>query len=276
MLPSGSWDVLPGLQERISLVSRSSSSREIVRIRPSALVFTAMMLIVGVLLLATNNIDPKAIRRPTMPVDVFVNMRYTGWTSPDGLIQFEYPDSWVVQPMSSLAYGIVPAGTGTSEAFISVSMRTTASLLSWFSLDKTLAQDTTPDVLLQHALPILSPDQPVTVKPVQAGSLKGAGFHYVHNIPAATASGQAVRNEGELWLLSLDSTHVLALTAEVPGTDWPKMQPVFDHLVSTLKVDAPGAVKAIGTAAPTQAATEAAPTAASTAAPTAGTPPAAP
>ncbi len=242
--------------------------------------FTALMLTVGVLLLATNNIDPKALRRPTVPVDVFADIRYAGWTSPDGLIQFEYPDAWVVQPIGALAYGIAPAGTGVSEVFISLSMRTTASLLSWFNLDNVLTQDTTPDVLLQRIVPSLSTGQPLTIKPVQAGSLKGAGLHYANNIPAAAATGQAVHNEGELWLLSLDSTHILALTSEVPGNDWPKMQPVFDHLVNTLKVDAPAAVKAIGTAAPTQAATQAAteavPTAIPTTVPATGTPPAAP
>jgi hypothetical protein len=164
--------------------------------------------------------------------------------------------------------------------FISVSMRTTASLLSWFNLDSVLLQDTTPDALLQRALPSLSPNRPLTVKPVQAGSLKGAGIHYMNDIPGAAATGQATRTEGELWLLALDSTHVLALTAEVPGSDWPRMQPVFDHLVNTLKVDVSGAVKAIGTAVPmqtaTQGATEAVPAVVPTAVPTAATPSAAP
>jgi hypothetical protein len=268
----GYWGALTGLRERINLVPRSSSSREFVRIRPSALVFATMMLSVGVLLLATNNIDPKATTRPTVPVDFFADIKYGGWKSPDGLIQFECPDTWVVQSIGPFSYVIIPAEAHSIEVSISLSMGATASLLSRVGFGNNPAPDTAPDILLKQAFGSPSSGTAPTIKPVQVGSLKGADMHYVADVPD-TATRQTLHSEGELWLLSLDTKHMLALAPSVLGNDWPKMQPVFDHLVSTLKVDVPTAVKAIdaaesptakapaaaGTAAPTQAATSAVP-----------------
>ncbi len=263
-------------------MSKPPKSRELARIQPSALVFVVLVLIVGALLLVSGGIDPKAGERakftdtpgPTAtPVDVFSVTKYTAWKSTNGTIQLEHPDSWVPQPDPSggPAYTIAsPASQGES---ISLFMSTTARLGV-----QNAAANTPPDQLLKLIFADLPKDQPaVTIHPVQAAGLNGAGLH--QSLSQTDSSGQPVQLDRELWVLSLDPTHVFVVQAVARTGDWPKMQLVFDHVVNTLKIDATSAVHLLDTAAAatpaaTSAATSAPTSAATSAAPAQGTPPA--
>jgi hypothetical protein len=246
-------------------VSNTSSSRVVARIQPSALIFTTLVLIIGALLLASNNIDPKASERarftdtpaptsslaPTVtPVDVFAYSKFTSWQSPDGLLQFERPDGWDVQSQASAGTEYIVAAPAAQYEYIRIIMSRTDRLGIGNA-----AATVTPAKLIEMLFANLPTDQPAIppVQPKQAAGLNGAGVH--QSLVQTDQSGQRVPLDRELWILSLDPTHVLVIQAVSLTADWPKMQPIFDHLVQTLKVDAAGVVKALTALEATAAAT---------------------
>jgi hypothetical protein len=257
----------------------SNSSRELARIQPSVLIFTMLLLILGALLLVSAGIDPKAGERakftttpaPTAtPVDVFAIAKYTSWKSPDGTVQLEHPDTWVVQPDPSGGWSYQIASTSSQGESMTVFMAPTAKL----GVQNAVAT-TAPAELLQMIFANLPKDQPpVTIHPIQGAGLNGAGLHQA--LVQTDSAGQRISLDRELWVLSLDPSHIFVIDTVTRSEDWPKMQPIFDHLISTLKIDAPAAVRVLesapATAAATSPATAAATSAATQAAP--GTPPA--
>src|SRR5258708_14943253 len=92
------------------IVSNSSSSPVVLRIQQSAVVFVVMLLALGALVLAANNIDPNASIRG--------DIRYALWKSPDGLLSMEYPAGWSIQGTNSpLQYSIAPQDGSAQGAF---------------------------------------------------------------------------------------------------------------------------------------------------------------
>ncbi len=261
-------------------MSNTPSSRVVMRIRPSALMFVVLVLIIGALLLASNSIDPRSAERakftdtpqpsvpPTQTVDVFTVDRYVSWKSPDGLVQLEHPASLIPQPSTDTTYGynFVPPDRG--QLFVDFLAEPTVRFGS------NVVPTTTPEELLKLAFANQPQDQPpVDIKPVQAAGLQGARAHYVTKL-TDQSTGQSVPLESEAWALALDPTHILLIRAQVNTGDWPKMQPILDHMTSTLKVDAPGLVKVLD--AKSGAATATAPAQAGTSAATQAAPGTAP
>src|SRR5258708_21379912 len=97
------------------IVSNSSSSPVVLRIQQSAVVFVVMLLALGALVLAANNIDPNASVRG--------DTRYTLWKSPDGLLSMEYPAGWVIQPSGSLQYSVRPQDGSAQGIFGTIPLR---------------------------------------------------------------------------------------------------------------------------------------------------------
>jgi hypothetical protein len=268
-------DCLQYAPRKDRLVSNTPSSRELARIQPSALIFVVLVLILGALLLASGGIDPRASERARFtatPVDVFNVANYTTWKSPDGAIQFEHPDTWSVQPDTGVRGGYMVAPSQAQYGYIRVWTTSTAGVGGQDTLPITAPAD-----ILKQAFATAQP--PPTFHPAQAAGLSGAGLHQ-SQFPTNTATGQQMLLDQEVWLLSLDPSHVIVIQGVSQSSDWPKMQRVFDHLVNTLKIDAPTAVRALeaqnATAVATGAATGAATTAATQAAPTSAATQAAP
>lgn len=254
-------------------MSNNPSSRAVVRIQSSALIFVLLVLIIGALLLASNNIDPNAGKRAqftvtpvdtTTPVDPFAVSQYVSWKSPDGFVQLEHPNTW--QPQYSgtapFVYSLVPANTGSGA--ISFQMTPTSRI-------RGVTSTMTPDQLVKQLFATQAQDlPPVTTKPVQIGSFVGTSAHYFQR-SSDSSNNQPVVLEGELWIVALDPTHMLIAFALTNSGDWAKIQPIFEYVIGSLKIDSAGAIKAMdaafpatpsatgaATAAPTQAATPAA------------------
>ena len=239
-------------------MSNNPSSRVVARIQPSALIFVVLVLVIGALLLASNNIDPNAGKRAQFtatPVDVFAAIKYVQWKSPDGLIQVEHPETWGPQADAGTTQSYIIASPGSQTVFVRFFAAPTSSL----GVQNATAT-TPPDQLLKLIFADQPKDQaPVTIRPVTLGDLKGAGLHQ-SLVQADPNSGQQVPLDRELWMLSLDPSHVFVIQAVSETGDWAKMGPIFDHVTSTLKLDPAGLIKAVqpagaATAAATQAAT---------------------
>jgi hypothetical protein len=227
-------------------VSNNPSSRVVARIQPSALIFVTLVLVIGALLLASNNIDPNAGRRAQFtvtPVDPFVFSQYVSWKSPDGFVQLEHPNTW--QPQTSqtspLTYVLSPANS--NEAFLSIQMRPTSAYLG-------VASTTTPDELLKRNFANRPQDlPPVTTKTVSVGNFTGTGAHYVERM-SDQSTNQPLMVESELWVVALDPTHVLVIQGITETGNWAKMQPIFEHITGSLQIDSAGAVRAMDMAFP--------------------------
>jgi hypothetical protein len=251
----------PSPFERITSVSnssRSNSSQVLLRISPAAMIFVVMMLVVGGLLLASNGIDERALQRaqvaPTAtgtpaPIDPFAYNGFVTFTSEDGLISFEHPDSWTVAPAAQrgpVAYVSVADPTST---------RPDQPGLLLYALPRQLvmqgaAADASTETMLQEvaAQNPLDDGTTVPVEAVEAGGLSG---HRIHLSSASLnqQTGELLSTDDEIWLLSLDSTNVLVLQARSGTNDWQeRMQPILDRFRETLTVDVAGVVAAINNA----------------------------
>jgi hypothetical protein len=250
-------------------VSNTPSSRVVLRIQPSALIFAVMILGLGALLLATNSMDPRVGERPRLTptaIDIYANVRYTAWKSPDGIFQFELPELWSVQanPNAQLYYQLV--GQGNQGAPITFFLVNTSQILQQIPASANVNVNSTPEQLLSAVIASQRQGQPaVQVRSVQAGTLKGASAHFTET--GQDTTGQAVSVDAEVMLLSLDPGHVMAIQAQSRTAEWPKLQPILTHFLETLKVDTAAAVKILD-ATPTPVATVPATTSAATAAPT--------
>jgi hypothetical protein len=251
-------------------VSNTPSSRVVLRIQPSALIFAVMILALGALLLASNSMDPRVGERPKLTpttIDIYANVRYTAWKSLDGIFQFEHPEGWAVQanPSAALSYALV--GQGSQNVPISFTLLTTTQLVQQMGAPANLNANSTPEQLLTAAFANPQAGQPaIQVRPAQAGTLKGASAHFTDS-GQDRSTGQTVPIDTEVVLLSLDGTHLMLIQGQGRTADWPKLQPVFNRFTETLKVDTAAAIKILDTP-PTPAATAPAATSAATAAAT--------
>ncbi len=237
-------------------MSKKSSELGISR---STVLFILLMLALGALLLASNTLDPRSLKRaepftptPTV-VDPYANLDYIPFKSPEGAYEFDYPKGWFVQPDSNgtpVTYIIVPSGLGPD----GISITAMATVNSGIS---NAQPDTPPDQLAKLLAASAPTTQQTKIDSVQGGGLKGASLHVAVTATNQT-TGEQIPVEKEIWFLSLDSTHILVFQMSAATTDWPQMQGVFDHLSKTLKVDTATVLKLIeqqATPAPTAAAT---------------------
>lgn len=264
-------------------MSNTPQQQSGIRIPQYALTFTVLVFAVGALLLATSGIDSRAGIRaqytqtpvptlvPSPAPDPFVNLSYLPWKSPDSLVQLEYPKGWTPQanPRSGpLAYVIFPEGSTTQLPQITFFMVPTKQLGI-----PNVAPDASPDTILKTAF--ANPQAGQVVAPsraVQAGDFKGSGVQITQS-QQDTQSGATINTETDIWLFSLDPQNLVIWQATSIKDDWAKLEPVFQHVVGSLKIDTPNALVALNRAFnPTPQATgpaTAAPTSAATTAPTA-------
>lgn len=129
-----------------------------------------------------------------------------------------------------------------------------------------LPADASPEAILKAAIPA----EAERVRAVEAGNLKGAGLKQSEaNVDQRT--GQLVGTDRELWLLSIDSKHVMLLQAIAPTQRWAQMEEVFKRATNSLNVNVEAVLARVApapTAEPTAEPTVA-PTAEATAEPTA-------
>jgi hypothetical protein len=233
----------------------------------ATLLFTVLILATGALLLASQSIDPIAFTRPTPAptvVDAFTNLEYTAWNSPDGIFQLEYPSAWTIGPDPNgtpLFYYLAPSATQNTVISLAVVNKSNLGIAGTTS-------DTSPEQILKLFFATQPPDQqPREYRSIQVAGLQGTAVHYSGNVTNQSTGQQSVQDQ-DLWVLSLDATHLLIIQALTETVNWPKLKLVLDHLASTLKVDSAAAVAKLDAQA-TLEATLAAPPATESAAPTA-------
>lgn len=248
-------------------MSNNPSQRVVVRLQPAALVFIVLVLVIGAMLLASNNLDPNSVKRaafsPT-PIDYFAAITYANWKSPDGLLRIDYPSAWKAQadPGGNAFQYLIAANT-TDGPYVSMRM---GQLVTNQTASELLAQATS------NGSGTAQP--PAAINPVEYAGMKGAST--IQTFTTTDALGQAAPRNGDLIVLNLDVSHVL-LIQSVSGTeDWLKMQPIVDHMLNSLSIDKAAAIReinaALATPEATGAATPNASAAANAAAPSAATP----
>jgi hypothetical protein len=224
-------------------VSNSASSPVVLRIQQSALVFVVLLLVLGALILAANNIDPNAAVRG--------DVRYTLWTSPDGLFSLEYPAGWTPQPVNSpLRYVITSpdqAAVGTL-SFISTTASTDA------------VKD--PQSLVEEVTASLVNGGTSSARTLVVDGVRSA-MSIFEVSQADPSTGATQTQNGEIWIVPLDNTHFLLTNIVVPGEAMATIKPAWEHMMNSIHINKPTAYKALGigvptatpTTVPTQAAT---------------------
>ena len=230
------------------IVSNSSSSPVVLRIQQSAVVFVVMLLALGALVLAANNIDPNASIRG--------DIRYSLWKSPDGLLSMEYPAGWSIQGTNSpLQYAIAPQDGSAQGAIALVPV-------SAFGLKVTDA-DKNPQNVMNQIIAQQAGSNSVTSRPVFVDGIRGVAATMEVSQTDQT-SGATQTQDNDFWELPLDGSHLLVATISTSNTNWVTIKPLWEHMMNSLRVDRAAALRALGvgvptatpTAAPTQAATE--------------------
>ncbi len=235
-------------------MSNNPASPVVARIQPSALIFVVLILVVGALLLATNNLDPKASVRaslsatpipPTLtftPAPTLNPFTSTGYKQfQDLVLKIDYPDQWTASPdpQGRPSYSFGPGGgQNTNGVRVLVQVIPTSALAQ--SVPGVTAQSTPREIL---TLAVGQPQQgqaPIPVVDVKAGSLSGASFHQTNGVDQ---SGQPTNQELELWLLTLDPTHIAIIQANTPTGQWQgKLAPLFQHMMDSMVINVVAAV----------------------------------
>lgn len=235
-------------------MSNSPSSRVVMRVQPSAVVFVVLVLVIGALLLGSNSIvDPRAGVRP-QPSQTTVNSwaygKFVAWKSPDNLIELEHPDTWLAQPSAQERGTYIISSPVSQDSGITIQ----AGMVSDLGIPNLPTNATTAD-MLKAIIP-----QTQTTAQVQSASASGLNGNRVHfTINAQDPNRGPVTVDRELWFLPLDAQHLLIVFAQSTNADWPKMQPIFDQVTRSLKVDAAGIIKMVDAArAPAAPATQSA------------------
>ncbi len=247
---------------RSARLSAHPSENTSARGQSPIVIFVVLLLVLAGLLLITTNIDPKSTIRPVLsatpsptPDVLAATNGYTAYQSPDGVLKIEYPAGWspvAANATNPLTYVFTPTGSNSVLVGIRVLAPTALGIQG-------ITDTSTPKQILTQAQPQLSAkgEAPLQLRDVTAGALSGTGYH---RLSAATANTAA--QETELWLLSLDSTHVILIQAIASPSDWTgRLEPLFQHMMATLSMDVKAALAAAPKPTPTGAATVA-PTAA--------------
>jgi hypothetical protein len=207
------------------------------RVQPSAVVFVVLVLVIGALIMASTSIDPKSGVRPqpsSTPINIWAYGKFVPWKSPDNMVQLEYPDTWLAQqnPQQRLSYVVAsPASQGDA---ISVVMLPVTAL----GVQNLPANATTAD-MIKGVLPAQQAN--AQIQSAEAAGLKGSRTHWTQTVQDPNRG--TIGMETDLWFLSLDPKYLLVVAGQSTNADWPKMQPILEHVISTLKVDQAGAVQ---------------------------------
>jgi len=245
-----------------------------IRIPQYVIILVVILFSLGALLALSQGIDERAFVRaeftatpaPTAtPVDPFADLTFTTWRSEGDLLSMEIPANWQVQPADDSPVGFTFTPPATSNIGIGLLVLSIAELGV-----PGLPADASPEAILRAAIPA----EAERVRAVEAGNLKGAGLKQSEaNVDQRT--GELIGSDRELWLLSVDSKHVMLLQAVAPTQRWAQMEEVFGRAVRSLNVNVEAVLARIApapTAEPTAEATAeptAEPTAEATAEPTA-------
>src|SRR5258708_21896883 len=200
------------------LVSTPRSSPVVVRMQQSALIFVVSVLVLGALLLAANNIDPKASQR--------AGVNYVSWTSSNGLrstsnglISLEIPKGWELLA-SGLTYQFQSPDDQNTLIKIGLLRADQVPLIS-------ASSNTRPDqlaTLIEAQLKKQSPTAGI-ITPVTIGTLQGALLHHVlsYNNPNDNTTTNIDTN---IYILALDPTHVVFILGQYPSDTSATNQPI--------------------------------------------------
>lgn len=257
-------------------MSNTSPSSGVLNLSRPALIFIVLMLTLGALLLATTQVEQRAVVRaqftltpsltftpsitPT-PIDPFAELSYVSWTSPDGLISLEHPQLWIPQasPQNGpAAYVLAAPGAQTTGILV---LGLPASQLA----APNLPANPSPADYIRALVPDAPPEQIVSAT---VAGLNGA--HIKQTLPQQDPrTGQTTLNvDRDFYLLTLDAQNFFVVQAIAPTSDWSKMQPVLERALTTLKLNTQGIIALITRASsppPVATATQVAPTQAATA-----------
>lgn len=195
-----------------------------------AVLFTAL----GALLMASTGVDRRSLVRaeftltpsltftpsitPT-PVDPFANLSYTTWTSADNLISMDVPAAWTAQSSPQR-----PVDTSfTAEGAPETGLRVLALPISALGIPE-LAANAPVDAVARAIFADVQP--PVEPRAVEAGELKGVAVKQTQQVPDQV-TGQTRSLDADIWVLSLDETHIAVIQAVALTADWPKMEPIL-------------------------------------------------
>lgn len=227
-------------------MSNSASSPVVLRIQQSALVFLVLLLALGALILAANNIDPNAAVRG--------DVRYTLWTSPDGMVALEYPAGWTPQSVSTpLNYAITLPDQGV------------VGTLSFISTSTVTDADKNPKGLVEQVTKRLGQDITFNAQTLVVDGVHSAMSTF--DLSQADPNAGTVRTQsGQIWIVPLDGSHFLLTTIIAPHDTMVNIAPAWERIMNSIHINKPVAFKALGigvptatpTAVPTQAATAAA------------------
>jgi hypothetical protein len=235
-------------------VSNSASSPVVLRIQQSALVFVVLLLALGALILAANNIDPNAAVRG--------DVRYTLWNSPDGLLSLELPAGWTPQS----------GATQPSYSFKSPDQAATG-VLSFISTNAVNDADKNPQSTTEKVATSQANGGPVSSRTLVVDGVRSAMSVY------EVSQTDGTTQSGEIWLVPLDGSHFLLTNIKTSSDTMTTIKPLWEHIMNSIHINRAAAFKKFGigvptatpTSVPTQAATESATSAATTAATAAAT-----
>jgi len=245
-------------------VSNASPSPVVLRIQQSAVVFVVLILALGALVLAANNIDPNASVRG--------DTRYTLWKSPDGLFSMEYPAGWAIQQRGPRQYSVVTQDGTAQGLFITDSISTLG--LKVTDIDKNL-KNAMDEIVAQE-----SGTTSVTSRTVFVDGIQGLADTLESTQSDSNSNSGATQTQSkDDWVIPLDGSHLLFTTIRTSDTNYATIKPLWEHMMNSLRIDRAGALRAMGvgvptatpTSAPTQPATEQSTAGATSAATTAAT-----
>ncbi|MFQ3536162.1 MAG: hypothetical protein SNJ58_09800 [Aggregatilineales bacterium] len=237
-----------------------------IRIPQYVVILAVILFSLGALLALSQGIDERAFVRaeftatPTItptPVDPFADLTFTTWRSEGDLISMEIPASWTAQPSADSPVGYSFTAPTVNNTGIGLLVLPIAELGI-----PNLPEDASPEAILKAAIP----SEASRVRAVEAGNLKGAGLKQSDaNVDQRT--GQLIGTDRELWLLAIDSKHVMLFQALAPTQRWAQMEEVFVRATRSLNVNVEGVLARLAPVPTAEATAEA--TAEPTAEPTA-------
>lgn len=159
------------------------------------------------------------------PADVFANVTYIPWRSPDNLIELEHPEGWDAVPNRNggpVAYYIIaPNNQGDTGLSLLV-------LPYRVLFDTDDVADPSAEALLADLFPEIGPDG---IRTVQAGDLTGA---------AVLLNEQGIIRD--LWFLPIGGESVLLIQSIAPVASQEQMEAVFARALETVRIDAAAAI----------------------------------
>ncbi|HLY28920.1 MAG TPA: hypothetical protein VKQ72_21415, partial [Aggregatilineales bacterium] len=223
-------------------MSNSSSSPVVFRVQRGAVVFIILILALGALILAASSSSNSGVRG---------NVSYVAWSSSDNAIYLEHPADWAFPtpvPTATLE-GTSPATTAATEATTepattdySVTVNNDTATQVSLSLLQTSGLDAIQTELVTANK--FHNDAPLASQTIVVGNTRGVEFHQTRHVASTIEDTDA-------WVVPLDAAHVVV--AWIQTTNWRDVEPLWSHMMSTLRVDRNAGLRALGifTATPT-------------------------